>query len=55
MNTCEQLKKQIEDTRARMDEMIEESGNILAGYEVSIKLDDLISEYEYLKQKEMVH
>ncbi|MGN0341465.1 MAG: Spo0E family sporulation regulatory protein-aspartic acid phosphatase [Roseburia sp.] len=45
MNTCELLKEEIEETRARMDKMLEEHANILDCYELSVELDQLIAEY----------
>ncbi|MBR1392182.1 MAG: Spo0E family sporulation regulatory protein-aspartic acid phosphatase [Lachnospiraceae bacterium] len=54
MNTCERIKKQIEDTRERMDRMLGENKDISACYEISTELDRLIAEYILLQKKEAV-
>ena len=52
MNTCEQIKKQIEDNRERMDRMLDEGMDISDCQEISVQLDSLIAEYISLKKKE---
>ena len=45
MNTCELLKEEIEETRARMDKLLDQHADIMDCYDLSVELDRLIAEY----------